>query len=124
VAQAILASINVLYQVIRFSSSIPSISLTYNQRLEEQGQNKEQILQLADDIASIITYIEDVEQFARISQLKEAMEGICPLIEDTTNFILRYTSQSETSMIHYLAFQCITNASFRSHSRGIHFLFL
>jgi hypothetical protein len=67
------------------------------QRLEEQGQNNEQILQLADDMATLITYIEDVEQFARIVQLKKAMEDIRPLIEDTTNFILRYTSRSGTS---------------------------
>jgi C4-dicarboxylate-specific signal transduction histidine kinase len=91
------------------------MSLIHMQRLEEQEQNNEQILQLADDMASIITYIEDVEQFARIVQLKKAMEDIRPLIEDTTNFILRYTSRTGTGTPHSLVFQCITNNSFRSH---------
>jgi hypothetical protein len=86
--------------------------LIYVQRLDEQKQNNEEILQLADDIASTITYIEDVEQFARISQLKKAMEEIHPLIEDTTNFILRYTSRSGTSSYRSLAFECIKNNHF------------
>jgi hypothetical protein len=123
VAKAVLASINVLYQVIMFSQYIPSMSLTLMQRLEEQEQNNEQILQLADDMATIITYIEDVEQFARIVQLKKAMEDIRPLIEDTTNFILRYTSRSGTSTTHSLVFQCITDSLFRSHCQGIPFFF-
>jgi hypothetical protein len=93
------------------------------QRLEEQEKNNEQILQLADDMATIITYIEDVEQFARIVQLKKAMEDIRPLIEDTTNFILRYTSRSGTSTPHSPVFQYITNNSFHSHCQGISFLF-
>jgi hypothetical protein len=78
--------------------------LIHMQRLEEQEQNNEQILQLADDMASIITYIEDVEQFARIVQLKKAMEDIHPLIEDTTNFILRYTSRTGTGTPPFLSF--------------------
>ncbi|PVG00008.1 WD40 repeat-like protein [Serendipita vermifera] len=41
--------------------------------------------------------MEDVEQFARISQLRKAMEDTRPLIEETTNFILRYTSRSGTT---------------------------
>jgi hypothetical protein len=55
-------------------------------------------LQLADDMASIVGYISDIEQFARISQLEKAMEDVHPLIEDTTNFILRYTSRSGISI--------------------------
>jgi hypothetical protein len=97
VAKAVLASINVIYQVPISSRSISNGSLIYVQRLEEQEQNNDPIIQLADDMASIIPYIEDVEQFARISQLRKAIEDIFPLIEDTKNFILRYTSRSGTS---------------------------
>ncbi|CAG8685938.1 9733_t:CDS:10, partial [Acaulospora colombiana] len=77
ISKAILGSINVLYQ-----------------RFEEQEQNNEFILQLVDNIASTIGYMEDVEQFARISQLRKAIEDTRPLIEETINFILRYTSRS------------------------------
>jgi hypothetical protein len=84
--------------------------LIYIQRLEEQQHNDEQILQLADNMASIIHYIEDIEQFARVSQLKKAMEDICSLIEETTNFTLRYTSRSGISMHSFIdwGYVCIT----------------
>ena len=40
-------------------------------------------------------YIEDVKQFARLGQLKLALKDLTPLIEDTTNFIVRFTSNGQ-----------------------------
>lgn len=77
VSKAILRSINVAYK-----------------RLEDRGQCNETILQLAEAMACILGYVEDIEQFARISQLRGAIEDMQPLLEDTANFILRYTSRS------------------------------
>lgn len=42
-------------------------------------------------MADAMGYIEDVEQFARLAQLKQAIKDVKPLIEDTTNFIVKYT---------------------------------
>ena len=46
-------------------------------------------------MAFSLGYIEDVKQFARLSQLKRALEDLRPLIEDTTNFIVRFTSNGQ-----------------------------
>ena len=43
-------------------------------------------------MASTLGYIEDVEQFARLGQLKQAIKDVKPLMEDTTNFIVGFTS--------------------------------
>ena len=50
------------------------------------------MLDLAKDIACTLGYIEDVKQFARLGQLKLALKEVTPLIEDTTNFIVKFTS--------------------------------
>ena len=44
-------------------------------------------------MASILGYIEDVEQFVRLPQLKKAIEEVWPLMEKTMNIILMYTSR-------------------------------
>jgi hypothetical protein len=52
-------------------------------------------------MAQIIGYISDVQQFARLVQLKSlaALEDVQPLMADTTNFIIQHTSRSETGML-------------------------
>ena len=46
-------------------------------------------------MAFSLGYIEDVKQFARLGQLKLALKDLTPLIEDTTNFIVRFTSNGQ-----------------------------
>ena len=53
------------------------------------------MLDLAKDIACTLGYIEDVKQFARLGQLKLALKEVTPLIEDTTNFIVKFTSDGQ-----------------------------
>ena len=60
--------------------------------MENQEQCNQLMLDLAKDMASTLGYIEDVEQFARLGQLKQAIKDVKPLMEDTTNFIVRFTS--------------------------------
>ena len=52
-------------------------------------------MDLAKDMAFSLGYIEDVKQFARLGQLKLALKDLTPLIEDTTNFIVRFTSNGQ-----------------------------
>lgn len=47
-------------------------------------------------MAATLGYIEDVEQFARLYQLRKSIEEVRPLMEDTANFILMFTSRSNT----------------------------
>jgi hypothetical protein len=47
-------------------------------------------------MASTLGYIEDVEQFARLPQLKKAIEEVRPLIEKTMNIVLKSNSRRET----------------------------
>ena len=53
------------------------------------------MLDLAKDIACTLGYIEDVKQFAGLGQLKLALKEVKPLIEDTTNFIVKFTSDGQ-----------------------------
>jgi hypothetical protein len=46
-------------------------------------------------MACTLGYIQDVEQFARLGQLKHAIEEVQPFMEDTTNFIVEFTSDGE-----------------------------
>jgi hypothetical protein len=71
-------------------------------------------------MASIMTYFQDVEQFARVPQLRKAMEDALPLIEETTNFILRYTSRSRISKYPYVDSLCIDSNYCRSYSQRKH----
>jgi len=41
-------------------------------------------------MACTLGYIEDVKQFARLAQLKQAIRDVTPLMEDTTNFIVEF----------------------------------
>ena len=60
------------------------------QRLKNQEQSNQLVLDLAKDMAYTLGYIEDVKQFARLAQLKQAIRDVTPLMEDTTNFIVEF----------------------------------
>jgi hypothetical protein len=62
------------------------------QILQNQVQCNQLILDLIDDMARTLGYIQDVEQFAQLGQLKQAIKEVKPLMEDTTNFIVEFTS--------------------------------
>ncbi len=67
------------------------------QTLKNQERYNELILDLAKDMACILGCIEDVKQFARLAQLKQAIKDVTPLMEDTTNFIVEYTCDGQGS---------------------------
>jgi len=48
-------------------------------------------------MACTLGYIEDVKQFARSAQLKQAIKDVTPLMEDTTNFIVEITCDGQGS---------------------------
>jgi hypothetical protein len=48
-------------------------------------------------MACTLGYIEDVKQFAHISQLKQAIKEVTPLMEETTNFIVEFTRDGQGS---------------------------
>ena len=67
------------------------------QRLKNQEDCNQLILDLAKDMACSLGYIEDVKQFARLAQLKQAIKDATPLMEDTTNFIVEFTGDAQGS---------------------------
>ncbi|PVF92103.1 WD40 repeat-like protein [Serendipita vermifera] len=62
--------------------------------LENKKSCNQSILKLAKDMAQALEYITDVGQFARLTQLEAALRDAERLIEDTTNFIVEYSSRS------------------------------
>jgi hypothetical protein len=64
------------------------------QQLEERENIDRTVIGLAEEMARTLSYIEDVEQFARLHQLKKALEEVIPLMDDTTNFIIKYTNRT------------------------------
>lgn len=66
------------------------------QLLREQDDYDKVVVQLAESMGRTLGYIEDVEQFARIYQLKKCIEDVKPLMEDTTNFILIFVNMTKT----------------------------
>ncbi|PVG01360.1 WD40 repeat-like protein [Serendipita vermifera] len=75
ISRALLGNINVVYK-----------------RLEDQDLRNKVAIQLAENMAYALSYVQDVEQFARLAQLKRAIEDIRPLIEDMTNLITTYSA--------------------------------
>ncbi|KIM26984.1 hypothetical protein M408DRAFT_72023, partial [Serendipita vermifera MAFF 305830] len=75
--KAVLGCVNVIYK-----------------RLEEEDVRSKSLLDLIESMACALGYVEDVEQFARLKELKRAIEDIRPLVEDTTNFLLKYLSDN------------------------------
>jgi hypothetical protein len=62
------------------------------QILQNQVQCNKLVLDLINDMARTLGYIQDVEQFVQLGQLKQAIKEVKPLMEDTTNFIVEFTS--------------------------------
>jgi len=52
-------------------------------------------------MACTLGYIEDVKQFARLAQLKQAIIDVTPLMEDTTNFIVEFNYDGGGSWQHF-----------------------
>jgi len=48
-------------------------------------------------MARTLGYVADVEQFARLAQLKKALEDVRPLMEDTANFMVKYVNRNMKS---------------------------
>ncbi|KAH6886722.1 WD40-repeat-containing domain protein [Coprinopsis sp. MPI-PUGE-AT-0042] len=74
---------------------LTSVKTAYKQ-LQEHERCDRLVRSLAESMARTIGYIEDVDQFARLSQLKRALEDVRPLMEDTATFILKYLNRSLT----------------------------
>jgi hypothetical protein len=72
--------------------------LTQSQRLRGEELRHRSVLELAENMACVLTYVVDVEQFAELAQLKNAIEEIRPLVEDTTNFIVEISSRGKIGM--------------------------
>jgi len=78
IATAMFACVNTVYKV-----------------LEDEERYNQLVLDLAKDMAYTLGYIEDVEQFARLGQLQQAIKEVQPFVEGTTNFIVEFTSDGE-----------------------------
>ena len=63
-----------------------------SQLFEAQEVRDNQVLALATNVASLVEFVADVKQFARLSQLKLAIEEVKILVEDMCNLILARTS--------------------------------
>ena len=60
--------------------------------MQNQVQCNKLVFDLINDMARTLGYIQDVEQFVQLGQLKQAIKEVKPLMEDTTNFIVEFTS--------------------------------
>ena len=89
----VLGCVNVLFKV-RLRCTVYHYS-TSVQHLEDGEVRHKSLLNLVENMARTIAYVEDVEQFARLEELKEAIKNVRPLVEETTNFVLKYSSTSE-----------------------------
>lgn len=68
-------------------------------------------------MARTLSFIGDVEQFARIAQLKKALEDVRPLMEETANFILRFVNRTRTGRFAlYLAVNVELMEAFQRNS--------
>jgi hypothetical protein len=47
------------------------------------------------DMESTLQYVADVEQFAKLRQLVEAIKEVQVLLKDTEEFVIKYCSRSE-----------------------------
>ena len=48
---------------------------------------------------SMLQYVADVEQFAKLPKLVEAIREVAQLVKDTNDFVVKYCSQSELGML-------------------------
>ena len=63
-------------------------------------------------MACTLGYIEDVKQFARLGQLKQAIKDVKPLMEDATNLIVEFTGDKQ-DLSPPLRISAITNSAIR-----------
>ncbi|TDL18729.1 tricorn protease domain 2-containing protein [Rickenella mellea] len=77
IGQAVLACVNIVYD-----------------KLKDEQQCNELVLKLAQDMACSIGYIQDVEQFATLPQLQQAIKDIRPLFEKARDFIVDFYSHT------------------------------
>ncbi|KIM72858.1 hypothetical protein PILCRDRAFT_15737 [Piloderma croceum F 1598] len=80
IANAVFGCVNIVYE-----------------KLQNEEQCSQLVLDLAKDMAYTLGYIEDVKQFARLAQLKQAIKDVAPLMEDTINFIVEFTFDGQKS---------------------------
>ena len=93
-----LGCVNVLFKVrLRYTVYHYSTSV---QHLEDGEVRHKSLLDLVENMARTIAYVEDIEQFARLEELKEAIKNVRPLVEETTNFVLKYASAGELGMFN------------------------
>ncbi|KAJ7275120.1 WD40-repeat-containing domain protein, partial [Mycena rebaudengoi] len=72
--------------------------------LQEQHKCDADITALLQDMTDVLACIADVEQFAKLAQLKQAMEEVYPIVHATGNFIAQYSTQSLKLRILSLTF--------------------
>jgi hypothetical protein len=60
------------------------------QLLKKQAQCDSLVLDLVQGMVCTLGYIQDVEQFAGLPQLKEAIDNVRSLMERTSNFIQKW----------------------------------
>ncbi|EAU80678.2 HNWD1 [Coprinopsis cinerea okayama7 len=95
-AREIRSALDHLGKSRHFLEHLVHYGAAFSEHLEQSERCDRIVVGLAESMARTLGYIEDVEQFARLAQLKRALEDIRPLMEDTTNFILKYTNRSRT----------------------------
>jgi hypothetical protein len=59
-------------------------------------------LELAEDMARTLDYVQDVEQFARIRQFVETIKEVQTLLGDAQNFIIKHCSHNELGTLALL----------------------
>ncbi|PVG01142.1 WD40 repeat-like protein [Serendipita vermifera] len=65
-----------------------------HERLKEQDLRNKLICELVEDLQRILPYVSNAESFARLVQLKSEIDEFPRLIEDSVNFIFKYSSQT------------------------------
>ena len=63
--------------------------------MKAQDECNGRILDLAENMACTIGYLEDAGQFARLDQLVQAIEDMKALMEKVTNFIVKFSVRNE-----------------------------
>ncbi|KAJ6590131.1 hypothetical protein DFH09DRAFT_976723, partial [Mycena vulgaris] len=79
-----------------------------NKILHVEDKCVKDIRDLVADMAHSLNFITDVKQFAKLDQLKRALEEVDHLMRNTANFISRYSSRSPGSRIILLTFSATT----------------
>ncbi|KAJ7254911.1 hypothetical protein C8J57DRAFT_1657111 [Mycena rebaudengoi] len=93
IAKAVFASVDQIYKVF-LVFTLPKCTLAdfeETQLLQEQHKCDADITALLQDMTGVLACIADVEQFAKLAQLKQAMEEVYPIVHATGNFIAQYT---------------------------------